>query len=86
MSTYTVEADPEGDGWWMVSMRHQMPIYNLTRAQAEVIAFAFNALADGKVLGSPYPPTEENDGMYRYGGMYSGPTTGIKLPGVTSER
>jgi hypothetical protein len=48
-----------------------------TQGVAEVIAFALNAIADGKALGSPWPPTEE-DSMYRYGGMYDGPTDGIK--------
>lgn len=48
----------------------------LTEAEANIIAFALNAIADGKALGSPWPPTPD-DGMYRYGGMYDGPTEGV---------
>lgn len=69
--------DADSNTFWFVAAG-DIPRFSrrMSKAEAHIIAFALNAVAEGKCLSTPWPPTED-DGMYRYGGMYNGPTTGI---------
>jgi hypothetical protein len=77
MNTYMVERQPERGQYrmhavpWMVSMRHSMPIIDLSEAEAHIIAFALNAVAEGKELYCALPG---EIGAMAY---YDGPTEGV---------
>lgn len=79
MSEYEARGVKDGlfDYWVVGGKEGVAPIDELSEAEAKIIAFALNAIAEGKSLSSPWPPTED-DAMYRYGGMYDGPTDGVR--------
>lgn len=83
MSTYTAELQPDrgyyrskgvGDKW-MVSMQHSMPIIDLSEAEAKIIAFALNTIANGDKLA--YMSESKNIGEPGAYGYYEGPVQGV---------
>jgi len=65
---------------WMVAMRHAMPIRDLTEAEAHILAWALNAISNGRVLSSvaaPFNMGLVNRAVYD---VYQGPIEGVAPP------
>lgn len=81
---YIIVQDPPewGKGWFVIDEQQRQNIAEeVTEAEASIIAWALNQIADGRIITALVSPAKAELGRPRYAGFYcedyTGPTEGV---------